>query len=218
MTDISLKWVQRYVDSLLRVASTQPESKLSQVAMIRADNVMDMVLAWRDRDKSQAEKELEGDAAPSVPLDYGYRVRQLHHRLAYARPRHHVRVGLMINGEIFELHPNRRICIMENFPLNVGHTLDLVIVFLDTNGNPMLTQPTLDAPAMWTDGPSGSGVDTLTVAPDTLSAAMAALGPGTDTVSVSLSVGGKAFSATAGATITNAPQILGSIELQGTVS
>ena len=105
MTEISLKWVQRYVDSLLRVASMQPGSKLSELATLRADHVMDMILAWRDRDKAQAEKELEGDTSPAqLRLDYGYRVRQLHHRLTHSRPSHHVRVGLLVNGRLFELH------------------------------------------------------------------------------------------------------------------
>jgi hypothetical protein len=188
---------------------------MAATATERADHITEMLLAWH-----RATTEPDGPDGERDPgrFDYAYRVRYLHHRMVHHRPRTHQRVGLMINGEVFELHPNARILIMENFTLNVGHTLDLVIVFLDTNGNPMLTQPTLDAPAQWTDAPSGSGVDTLTAAPDTLSAAVAALGPGTDTVSVALSVGGKPFAASAGVTVTAAPQVLGSIQLQGTVS
>ena len=194
---------------------------MAATATERADHITEMLLAWRYDDDPEAAAETENQ---STGFDYGYRIRYLHHRMVHHHRRrrhhrhHHQRVGLMINGEVFELQPNARILIMENFTLNVGHTLDLVIIFLDVNGNPMLTQPTLDAPAQWTDAPSGSGVDTLTVAPDTLSAAVAALGPGTDTVSVALSVGGKPFAASAGATVTAAPQVLGSIQLQGTVS
>ena len=107
---------------------------------------------------------------------------------------------------------------MSALTVNPGHTVELILVFLDANGNPMLTTPTPDAPPAWTDAPSGSGVDTLTVAPDSLSAAMAALAPGTDTVSVALSVGGVQFSASIGITVSPAPQVLTSIEIQGTVS
>jgi hypothetical protein len=216
MTDISIKWVQAYIDSLLRIAGIDPNSAMGRAAMSRADHAMDLVISWRDHGpKAPPEKQPEPDAHH---VDYGYRVRYLHHRLRHRRPPHrHQRVGLLVNGDLYELHPKAKVMITMD-TLSPGHTDDIAVVFLDQNSNPMLTTPTLDAPATWTQAPSGSGVDTLTVAPDTLSAALAALTPGTDTVSVALAVGGKPFAASLGVTISPAPQVLTSIALQGTVS
>jgi hypothetical protein len=104
--------------------------------------------------------------------------------------------------------------------VNAGHAVALALAYLDANGNPMLTKPTPDAAPAWTDAPSAPGIDTLTVAPDGSSAVLAtnpADANASDTVSVSVAVGGKTFAATLSIAISAAPQVLTSIAITGTV-
>ena len=103
--------------------------------------------------------------------------------------------------------------------VNAGHTVGMVIQYLDQNGNPMVTTPVPDQPPTWTNS---NGQDTLTVAPDGNSATLAIpatmTGGGSDTVTLGLNVAGKAFSATLAVTITATPQVLTSIAIVPTVS
>lgn len=99
--------------------------------------------------------------------------------------------------------------------VSVGHKVTASLVFLDQNANPMLIAPTPDSPPTWTDSTPATG--TLTAAADGLSATEIANTTGTDTISVSVSVGGTTFSATLGVTVTPAPQVLTSVDLTSTV-
>lgn len=83
--------------------------------------------------------------------------------------------------------------------LQVGQTVPLSIAFLDQNGQPMITQPTPDSPPSWTN--NMPNIETLTVADGGMSATLAALAEGSDTVTLSLTVGGQAFSATLAVTV-----------------
>ena len=102
--------------------------------------------------------------------------------------------------------------------VNVGHPVAIAIKYLDQNGNPMLTTPTPDSPPTWSQAPSASGIDSLSVAsPGNLSASLATLEAGTDIITVNMQVGGVALSASLGVNISPAPQVLTSIELVPTV-
>lgn len=100
--------------------------------------------------------------------------------------------------------------------VNVGHTVGLKIAFLDTNGNPMLTPVTPDTPPVWSN--SSPAVGSLAAAGDGLSATESAIAPGTDVVSLSVTVGGKSFSATLAIDVSAAPQVLGSVQIVPTVN
>lgn len=106
---------------------------------------------------------------------------------------------------------------MNPVAVNVGHTVNMSIVYLDQNGNPMVTTPTPDSAPAWTDAPSAAGVDTLTVAPGGLTASLAALAVGSDVVSLEVVVGGVTFNATLPVTISAAPQVLTSVQIAATV-
>ena len=48
MPDIPQEWIKNYVDKLIRVAEDLPENGVMQNAlMLRADTVLDMVVAFR---------------------------------------------------------------------------------------------------------------------------------------------------------------------------
>ena len=130
--------------------------------------------------------------------------------------RRRVRVVLIVNRRAYELHPNRKLHLM--FTVNVGHELDCSIGYLDTNGNPMLVMPTPDAPPVWTNAPAPAGATMLTVAPGGLEAVDKAVAAGTDTLNLTLSVGGVPYSASASVAITAAPQQLGSIVINAVVN
>jgi hypothetical protein len=124
-------------------------------------------------------------------------------------------VVLVINGTIgVFLHPFERNRIMVT--VTVGHSIALSILYLDTNGNPMITPPTPDAPPSWTNATPAT--ETLTVATDGNTATADALAAGSDTISLALDVAGKAFSATLDVTVSAAPQVLGSVAINAVVS
>ncbi len=136
------------------------------------------------------------------------------------RQRHIARIWLIVRVgrrlvDLRELLPDRRIT-MNPVAVNVGHTVSMSIVWLDQNGNPMLTTPVPDAPPAWTDTTPSTG--TLTVAPGGMTATELAIAAGTDTVDLSLSVGGEAFSASLGITVSAAAQVLTSVSIAATVS
>jgi hypothetical protein len=127
-----------------------------------------------------------------------------HHR------RHHRIVDLTT------LNPNG-VTVMNPVTVSIGHTVNCVIIFLDQNGNPMQTTPTPDSPPSWSDAPSPSGATTFTVGPGGLTASDLAVASGSDTISLSLSVGGTAYSATLGVTVSPAAQVLTSVQIGATV-
>lgn len=96
--------------------------------------------------------------------------------------------------------------------LNVGQTDELSIVFLDQNGQPMATSPTVDAPPGWSN--TDSATDSITVSADGLTATLTALAAGTDSVNLTLAVQGKSFSASLDVTVVPAPQVLTSVEIK----
>jgi hypothetical protein len=114
--------------------------------------------------------------------------------------------------EIF-LTANRR-SNLANVIVTVGHTVSFALVFLDQNGNPMLTTPVPDAPPVWTDTTQATG--TLTASGNT--ASEVANAAGSDTVNVALSVGGVAFTASIGITVQAAAQVLTSVGITATVA
>lgn len=99
--------------------------------------------------------------------------------------------------------------------LTVGHQDTMTILYLDAAGNPMLSAVVPDSPPAWTNTPSPA--DTLTVSADGSTAVLAALAAGADTVNMSVIVAGKTFTATEQITISAAPQVLTSVEIQNTV-
>jgi len=104
--------------------------------------------------------------------------------------------------------------------VNAGHSVNMTVEYLDQNGNPMLTTPTPDSPPAWTNAPSAPGIDTLTASPDGSSAVLAtnaADANSSDTVSLSVVVGGQTFTATLGVSISAAPQVLTSVAINGVV-
>jgi hypothetical protein len=147
------------------------------------------------------------------------RVHQPHHNYpwpswwpweSYHRRRHH-------NWRVIErriLQPGENT--LMDITTSVGHTVTYAINFLDALGNPMVATQVPDAPPTWGDAPAPAGCATFTAGG--LSATDLCNAAGLDTVTVTLSVGGTAFTATSIVTISAAPQVLTSIELVPTVS
>ena len=102
--------------------------------------------------------------------------------------------------------------------VNVGHQIAFSITYVDTSGNPMLTPVTPDSPPTWTDAPSAAGVDTFTASADGNTALLVAEAAGSDTVSLSVTVGGVTFTASDLVTISAAPQVLGGVEITSVVT
>ena len=104
--------------------------------------------------------------------------------------------------------------------ISVGHTDTIMINYLDKNGNPMLVNPTLDSPPVWaiTSTPQSPTPDAITYDPSNTVAVMQALDPGSVNVSVTVKIGGKAFSAQDTITIDPAPQVVTSISLNHYIS
>lgn len=98
--------------------------------------------------------------------------------------------------------------------VTVGHGSQISIQYLDQNGNPMLVTPTPDAPPQWSDAQNPVGDAVLTVAADSLTAVLDAKAPGSDVVTVNLTVASKPFTASLPVTIQAVPQVLTSIALQ----
>ena len=105
---------------------------------------------------------------------------------------------------------------MSTVTVSIGHTVACSLVFLDQKGNPMLTTPVPDAPPTWSDTTPATG--TLTPSPDGLTANEVALAAGSDTISVSLAVGGVSFSASVGVVVSPAAQVLTSVQVATTVN
>lgn len=142
-----------------------------------------------------------------------------HHRHHRHKPsRHHLRVLLVVIIEgkesIFAvLNPGRKVNLMTT--LTVGHKLALAIAFLDANGNPMLTAPTVDSPPVW--GNTTPATETLVASADGLSAVATSVAPGTDAISLTVLVGGVSYAASLSVEVDAAPQVLTSVAIDATV-
>lgn len=53
MEPISQEWIKKYVDSLLAYAKACGDTPLRNAALVRADSIMDMVKAWRERNTKE---------------------------------------------------------------------------------------------------------------------------------------------------------------------
>ena len=104
--------------------------------------------------------------------------------------------------------------------VTVGHTVTNTIVYLDQNGNPMVTTPTPDSPPVWTDSGSTATppIDSLSVSTDGSTATVTAQAAGTDELGVTVVVGGKTFTASVEIDISAAPQVLTSVAIESVVS
>jgi DMSO reductase anchor subunit len=100
--------------------------------------------------------------------------------------------------------------------LTIGHTLNLAIQELDQHGNPMLVPVVYDAAPVWTN--SSPATETLSVSSDGKTATGTPIAPGTDTVSLSVSIGGQVFTATLAVEVNAAPQVVSSIVIVPTVN
>lgn len=101
--------------------------------------------------------------------------------------------------------------------VTVGHQIDYSFIYVDTNGNPMLTPVTPDLPPVWADVPATPPVDTFTPSVDGTTAVLMATGAGTDSVTVTVIVSGVTYTASDAVTISAAPQVLGGVQIVATV-
>lgn len=97
-----------------------------------------------------------------------------------------------------------------------GHKVIDTIVYLDQFGNVMLTTPTPDSPPSWTNMAAAT-IDTMQVSADGTMDTISALSPGQDTISLSVTVGGKTFTATQQLNISAAPQVLTGVSIAAEV-
>lgn len=100
--------------------------------------------------------------------------------------------------------------------VTVGHKVACTIVYLDQNGNPMRTPVVPDSAPSWTNAPSAPGVDSLV--PNGVECDVDALSAGTDTITLSVVVGGQTFAATLALSIADAPQVLSSVQIAAEVA
>jgi hypothetical protein len=135
-------------------------------------------------------------------------------RVSVGRHRHHHGRPDYVVVEERTLTPNGE-DIMNPVTVAIGHVVNFSIIYLDQQGNPMLVTPTPDSPPVWTDAPSPAGC--VTFASTGSTATDTAVAAGTDTVGVTVTVGGVAFSASLGVVVSPAPQVLTSIEIGSTV-
>ena len=97
--------------------------------------------------------------------------------------------------------------------VTVGHLINFSYAITDQSGNDMLTQPPLDSPAVWTDAPATPPVDTFVASADGTTALLTATAAGSDTVGLTVIVGGATFTASDLVTITAAPQVASGVRI-----
>ena len=139
-----------------------------------------------------------------------------YHHFPWGNPFKHGRhfaVVLFVDHVGVILEPGERTKLMTT--VSVGHTISCSIGYLDTTGNPMLVAPTPDSPPAWTNTTPAS--ETLVPSSDGSTAVATAAAVGTDTINLSVSVGGRTFTASLAVTVQAAPQILGSVVINTTV-
>lgn len=128
--------------------------------------------------------------------------------------RHHFRVLLTVNGVSIFLQPEETTHMAVK--LSLGHTLSLSLAYTDQHGNPMLTKVDPDGPPQWSD--TTPATETLTVAADSMSATGTPLVAGSDTVNVSVVVGGQTFTASLDVTVIPEAQVVSGVAINATVS
>lgn len=97
----------------------------------------------------------------------------------------------------------------------VGHVINLAIDFLDQHGNPMLEPVVVDSVPVWSD--TTPETDDLVVSGDGLKAVATPIAVGVDTITATVIVDGKTFSATLSINVVGEPQVLSSIVITPTV-
>jgi hypothetical protein len=122
-------------------------------------------------------------------------------------PFRNVRPVLLLRGLAIELEPQERLIM--SLTMSVSQTDALSIAYLDQNGKPMATPPTPDSAPTWSD--TTPATETLTVADGGLTAELAALEAGTDTVNLTVVVAGQTFTAQLDVTVEG--QVLTSVEI-----
>jgi len=133
-----------------------------------------------------------------------------HHRHRH----HHVRVLFTVGTVGILLAPNKEAFLMTDITL--GHGLDLSITYLDQNGNPMLVTPTPDAPATWTQ--TNPETETLVVGADGNTAATTSIAVGSDSIGLSVTVGGATYTASLIVNVTEVPQVLTGVAINAVVT
>jgi len=129
-------------------------------------------------------------------------------------PKAHWSIVLQVHGVSVYLNPQESVFMA--ITVSLGHTVGMAIVFLDQNGNKMLTTPVPDVAPVWTQ--TTPATETLTVAPDGLTSVATPVAAGSDTISLSVTVGGAAFNASLDVTVQAAAQVLTSVAIVPTVS
>ena len=137
--------------------------------------------------------------------------RIFHHRHHHRHHHHRVLVLLLVNGYPILLIPNHEVNMTT--VVTVGHKIDLAIIYLDQNGNPMLTPPAPDS-VTWSN--TNPAAETLASAGSTATAT--AIAPGADEIDLAVVVGGVTFSAALAVEVDPAPQVLTSVQIEPTVS
>lgn len=125
------------------------------------------------------------------------------------RHHHHHRVSVLLSvGTVsILLHPNVEEFLMTDITL--GHGLDLSISYLDQDGNPMLVTPTPDSAPAWTQ--TTPATETLVVGADGNTAHAQSVAVGSDSIGVTVVVGGTTFTASIIVNVAAAPQVLTSV-------
>jgi hypothetical protein len=123
-------------------------------------------------------------------------------------------VALFVDDVGCILEPNERTLLMQT--VNVGHKINMTIAYFDQIGNPMLTTPVPSSPPAWSN--TNAAAETLVPAADGNSCVATAIAPGSDTVNLSLMVGGQTFAASLAVEVQAAPQTLTSIQIVPVVS
>lgn len=133
------------------------------------------------------------------------------------RHHHHRRVAFVVGDLTMILSPGQEAKLMLN--VTVGHKANFSFHFVDVEGNPMLVQPSPDAtpPPVFAHSSTDAAVDDFNAPAGGLSAQLVAKGPGADSVTFTVSVGGQVFSATTQVNISAAPQVLGGVVIDATV-
>ena len=120
-----------------------------------------------------------------------------HHHPRRRHHRHHIRVWLAVGDVAVQLIPNGGIHM--SYTLDVGKTENLAIEFLDQNDQPMVATPKPDSPAAWSQlDPS---IQALIAAADGNTATATGLAAGSDTIQLTVIVGGQTFVATMDAVV-----------------
>ena len=133
-----------------------------------------------------------------------------HHRHHH---HHRIMVVFTINETSILLTPNQGTVLMEN--LNLGQNLSLAIAFLDAAGNPMVTAPTPDAAPSWTQ--TTPATESLTPDSGGMTAQTKSLAVGSDSITVSVVVGGATFTATLAVNVATPAQVLTTVQIVPTV-